>query len=79
MVKNDRLEFKFPLIKVEQHASQVNPMVKGKVDQQLSLFVYFIKNLPILKGKKKEGKHERREEISGHLHISIPDPPETYF
>jgi hypothetical protein len=54
-------------------------MVKGKVDQQLSVFVYFLKKLPIIKVKKEEGKHETREEISRHLHILIPDPLETYF
>jgi hypothetical protein len=49
--------------------------VKGKVDQQLSVFTRFLKNLPIIKVEKKEGKHEAREKIEEHLHILIPNPP----
>ncbi len=29
--------------------------------------------------EKEEGKHETREEVEKHLHISILDPPKTKF
>jgi hypothetical protein len=38
--------------------------VKGKVSQQLSVFVYFLKKLPVIKVKKEEGKHEAKEELA---------------
>jgi hypothetical protein len=29
--------------------------------------------------EKEEGKHEIREEVDKHLHISIPNPPKKKF
>jgi len=39
-----------------------------------SMFTCFLKTLPPIMVEKKEGKHETREEVEKHLHISIPDP-----
>jgi hypothetical protein len=49
------------------------------LDQQLSMFTYFLKKLSIIKVDKKERKHEAREEVEKHLHISIFDPLEINF
>jgi hypothetical protein len=63
-VKKDSQELssriQFPSIKVEQHASQVNLRGEGKVDQKLSMFTHFLKNLPTIMVEKEEGKHETR-------------------
>jgi hypothetical protein len=37
--------------------------MKGKVDQQLSVFIRFLKNLPIIKVEKEEEKHEAKDKI----------------
>jgi hypothetical protein len=49
--------------------------VKREVDWQLSIFTHFLKNLATIKVEKKEKKHDAREEVEGHLHISIPNLP----
>jgi hypothetical protein len=69
----------FPSIKVEQHASHVNLRGKRKVDQNISMFIRFLKTLLTIMVEKEEGKHETREEVERHLHISIPNPPKTNF
>jgi hypothetical protein len=38
------------------------------------MFTHFLKTLPTIMIEKKEEKHETREEVKKHLHISIPDP-----
>jgi hypothetical protein len=43
------------------------------------MFTHSLKDLPIIKVEKEERKHEIQEEIKEHLHILIPNPPETYF
>jgi hypothetical protein len=43
------------------------------------MFTRFVKNLPTIKVQKEERKHETREELEKHLHISILDPPKIDF
>jgi hypothetical protein len=43
------------------------------------MFICFKKQLPTIKVEKKKRKHEAKEEVEKHLHISILDPLETNF